>query len=260
MTIQYASDLHLEMKENCTFLFRNPLVPSSKILILAGDILYLKNSHYTLSFLDDWSSQFEQVYIVPGNHEYYCGTFYMEQSFPSLEISLRPNVHVINNKEIRKDNIRILFTTLYTRLDLIHEKTISRSLGDFRYAKYDSLMDTRLSTSEYNKCHFKSLSWLESTLEEPFDGKTIVVTHHVPYPSELLKGYPYPHDGLLNSAFHVDLRLLIEKYSIEYWISGHTHFNHDPLRINETTFLTNQLGYVSFGENFGFSGEKTLEI
>ena len=71
MKIQYCSDLHLEFKENKNFIDKNPIQPSGEILLLAGDVIpfALINKHN--DFFDFVSSNYESVYWVLGNHEYY---------------------------------------------------------------------------------------------------------------------------------------------------------------------------------------------
>ena len=66
------SDLHLEFCDNSRWMKHNELPVTGDILVLAGDIFYLKNKIAPLSNFWKWASaNYRQVLIVPGNHEYY---------------------------------------------------------------------------------------------------------------------------------------------------------------------------------------------
>ena len=72
MKIQYASDLHLEFAENWRYLREHPLEKAGDILVLAGDIGYIGDENYSLHpFWSQVADQYEQVIVVPGNHEFY---------------------------------------------------------------------------------------------------------------------------------------------------------------------------------------------
>jgi len=58
----------------------------------------------------------------------------------------------------------------------------------------------------------------------------------------------------------VELFDLIEATSPDYWIYGHTHGNTPDFEIGKTRLLTNQLGYVKYGEQLGFSVDKNFII
>ena len=82
MRIQYASDLHLEFKENRTNLKGRPLEKSGDILILAGDTIYMTDEYYDLSIFDDWSKMYDKVFMICGNHEFYKLSFPISRIFP----------------------------------------------------------------------------------------------------------------------------------------------------------------------------------
>jgi hypothetical protein len=83
--------------------------------------------------------------------------------------------------------------------------------------------------------------------------KKVVVTHHV----ATYKNYPEKYkDSIINEAFAVELFDLIESTAPDYWVYCHTHVNTTDFEIGETQLLTNQLGYVKYGEELGFSTDR----
>ena len=68
------SDLHLEFQENSRYLRYNELPVTGDVLVLAGDIFYLKDKTAPVMNFWKWASKnYRQVLIVPGNHEYISG-------------------------------------------------------------------------------------------------------------------------------------------------------------------------------------------
>jgi hypothetical protein len=58
----------------------------------------------------------------------------------------------------------------------------------------------------------------------------------------------------------VELSDMIEGSAIDYWIYGHHHRNTSPFKIGNTLLLTNQLGYVAYGEHQQFNQSTIIEI
>ena len=73
--------------------------------------------------------------------------------------------------------------------------------------------------------------------------------------------YPEKYKGdILNEAFAVELYDMIEQHQPDFWIYGHTHSNSADFNIDKTQLLTNQLGYVKYGEQIGYHNNKIIEI
>jgi predicted phosphohydrolase len=250
MKLQYVSDLHLEFPENKAFLNANPIIPAGEVLLLAGDVLpfILLDKHQ--DFFDYLSDNFQQTYWVPGNHEYYH--FDAARKSGAFCEKIRSNVSLLNNRVIQLDSVRLIFSTLWSKLSPHNWWHIEKNMNDFRIIKYDNY---RFSFDHYNYLHEVGLAFVETELNKDDGTKKVVISHHVP----TYLNYPQQYkDSLLSEAFTVELFPLIEKTQPDYWIYGHHHVNIPDFVIGKTQLLTNQLGYVRYGEQTLFQSDKSI--
>ncbi len=251
MQIQYCSDLHLEFDLNKRFLQENPLPINGEILILAGDIILLKEEYLKHPFFDFVSDNYEMVFWVPGNHEYYKSD--IKQYRNRNEIKVRKNVFWVNNCVKSYKNVCFLFSTLWSRINSKNEAIIEQRYADF---KHISIENKKLKPSDYNLLHLECLNFLDKEIKKSTQN-TIVITHHVPSDYCIAGEYK---DSCLNDAFCTDLTSVIETSEAKYWIYGHNHFNHKPLLIGKTTLITNQLGYIELNENIHFKNDAFITL
>ena len=252
--IQYASDLHLEFQQNGSFIKHQPLQPTGDVLVLAGDIGYLGDENYSAHPFWDWASDnYEQVIVIPGNHEFYKG-FDIDQLCEGWTMRIRPNVCCYYNCVIPvRDDIELVATTLWGRISIQDAFITERSVSDFYRIMAGNNI---LSFERFNEEHDKCRAFLEKSVNASKAKHIIVATHHVPsyeLTSPDFKGSP------INGAFTVELGNYIADSRIEYWIYGHSHRNIDKT-IGRTKCVSNQLGYVHHSEHGSFSPTKHLVI
>ena len=252
MTIQYCSDLHLEFPENKGFLKENPIIPTSEILILAGDIVPFKLLDKHEDFFNFCSDNFKETYWIPGNHEYYG--FDINQKSGTFHEKIKSNVHLLNNITIEGEETSLIFSTLWSKINPAHQWQIEHAMNDFHVIKDGN---KRFTSDRFNALHEQSMQFLSKALLETNYKNKVVVTHHVP----TLQYYPQQYKGsILNDAFAVELTDFIELYKPDYWIYGHHHQHTADFQIGETKLLTNQLGYVEMKEHIRFDASKKIEL
>ena len=252
MTIQYCSDLHIEFTQNKKYLTKHPLKPKGEILLLAGDIVPFKVMDEHNDFFDYLSANFKTTYWLPGNHEYY--NYDIDNKSGKVMECIRENVFLINNNVIQLDNVRLVFSTLWSEISPDNFLRVKHRMNDFSAIKKSGEFFT---PADFNTLHQQCKAFITDALSQQTNTSTIVITHHIP----TLFNYPakYKRDGF-NEVFAVELFDLIEQSNVDYWIYGHHHFNTATFKIGNTTLLTNQLGYIKFKENIGFKNDAIIEI
>lgn len=254
MTIQYASDLHLEFHENSRWLKEHPLIPVGDVLVLAGDIGYLGDEMYSRHPFWEWCSEnFKQTIVVPGNHELYKN-FDINELYEGWELEIRSNVKAVYNKVICLDEgTDMIASTLWSHIHHYDAYFTEHGVTDFRRIRNGEFT---LSWERFNDEHDKCVAFISRSINESKAAKKVVVSHHVPsfdLMADEFKG------SRINGAFTTDLNKMLELLPIDYWIYGHSHRNIDKV-IGGTKCVSNQLGYVFAGENDSFIPNKIITI
>lgn len=255
MKIQYASDLHLEFRENTELLALHPLHVTGDVLVLAGDTHVFKGKAWEKHPFFDWcADNYSHTYLIPGNHEYYGGVE-LSDRFLDYEYPVRDNVTYLNNKSVRTGDVELFFTTLWTIVPPPEIAAVQIGLTDCYRIKLDGRC---FNAGDYEFLHRQCLEWLSGALSHSDAKHKVVVSHHQP---TLRISDPRFRSSPINSAFAVDIEDFILRHQPEYWIYGHTHYNGGSgTKIGKTILLSNQLGYVRHKENETFNPSACINI
>lgn len=254
MRVQYASDLHLEFGENSRRLKEHPLIPSADILVLAGDIGYLGDDNYiSHPFWNRVSEDFNQVIVVPGNHELYK-FFDINELRNGWQLEIRHNVRVCYNSVIAlNEETDLIASTLWAHIPPSEEYLTERCVSDFKRIRNGEF---RLSAQRFNEEHEVCRNFIEKAVSESNAERIVVATHHVPSFALMAEEFK---DSSINGAFTVELAGMIAESRINCWIYGHSHRNIDKM-IGSTRCVSNQLGYVFQNEHNTFRRDAVTEI
>lgn len=257
--IRVASDLHLE-----GFAGRNPetlavdFLPKDErdaesVLVLAGDISSGPEQLY--AFLSVVAPRFLQTIFVPGNHEYYRHNYSawnltMEDRLKNID-KLLFSTHLMKCALV--GNLRFIYGTMWADggPTMADRGTVGFYLNDFRLISMNAHGDTsyrpiqrQFSVPDMVELFRLSKMQLADALALPHDGKTIVVTHHLPS-RRLVSPRFWPSNGGdgANGGFVGDCDdVLANDNAPALWIHGHTHDTFDTELWN-TRVVCNPAGY-----------------
>lgn len=263
MKLLILSDLHAEFET-----FEVPKGLDYDVAILAGDIVApgrvaARWLRHPARFGD------KPIVQVAGNHEYYESVLDQEEA-EMRQQAKEQGVYFLNCDEAVIGGVRFLGCTLWTdfrlRIDnpgfagqqvrLLSDRhrsmtESSRYLADYSAIRIDdpgtsnSRGSRRLVPMDTLQIHRRHRSWLRRALTEPFDGPTVVVTHHAPHRNSLAARYAqdWSSGGFVNE-------MLPEFFEVPaLWVHGHTHDSFD-YEVGTCRVVSNPRGYLNWHGEF----------
>jgi Icc-related predicted phosphoesterase len=270
MRVHVFSDLHLEF---------GPLtLPEAVTSGALADLVLLAGDIHVNQRAVAWAADtFKQaVCLIGGNHEAYRN---------SLSVSIAASRAVAEEASRERANplrfleqetfvlkaadgtpVRVVGATLWTDFRVFGEderfnamSLAGHSMTDFFLIRVrdDVLGETRkLDPSDVVRINELSRRFLEGALAEPFDGLTIVMTHHAPS----LRSVPTERRAdPVTAAYASNEEALIEQFQPALWVHGHLHSSSD-YRIGRTRVLCNPRGYFPNDLNSSFDPSLTIEL
>ena len=230
MRVHILSDLHLGVRD------MPPPEVAADVTILAGDIRHPAPAAMA------WAATLGRpVLYIPGNHEFYGGS--IPQVRQALDRSARKHgIQLLDQGTRVIGGVRFVGATLWTDFALFgmarKDLAMTVSAKFMRDFKVIRNADGSVFTPADSCALFaEQRAWLAAVLETPFDGPTVVITHHAPTPRSV---HPRFADSLVSAAFASDCTALMGRAVL--WIHGHTHDSFD-YTVNGTRVVCNPRGY-----------------
>jgi len=255
MKLQIFSDLHADVYAPKAI----QLLPGIDAVIVAGDICEGVDKAFTA--LRQIVPSEIPITMVLGNHEFYRRCL-PEEIALAKKLAPEFNIHLLENDAVVLNGVRFIGASLWTDYRLYGEHAAplimahaQEIMNDHRLIAWSKQPFRRFSPTEAWRLHLESRQYLETVLRMPFDGPSIVVTHHAPHPGSL---HPTYKDDLLSAAFVSDLSTLLEgPHGPDLWVHGHVHNSFD-YAVHKTRIVCNPHGYGT--ENPGFNPSLVVEV
>ncbi len=247
MKLHILNDLHIEFEDFA------PPPTDADIVVLAGDIgVGMEGLHWAQARFPD-----RPVIYVPGNHEFYHHDIDLTDK---LKTRAPDHIHVLDNDQVIIDGVRFLGSILWTDFALFGEADKFFAMQHARQWMTDFAIirniGQQFTPEDATLLHAASRDWLATMLAKPFDGKTVVVTHHAPSSRSVHSRYA---SDLLTPAFASNLDDLFDGSRVALWVHGHMHDPSD-YEVYDTRVVCNPRGYSPNALTPEFRPDWVIEI
>ena len=256
MEILLASDIHINHNKHPVNSILSE-VPRDLTIIL-GDVSTTLNTFYLEKFIT-YLLDISDVIFILGNHEHHSADFYetpviVQRIFDNLNLKCKHIAVLLHNDEIVYNDVRFIGTTLWSGTDLYNKHVVKHLKKRMRFYKSKSV---NLSAYDLFIEYCTCLKYLLNSLKNPYDGKTVVLTHHAPSMQSISPDFK--ECSHVNSVYASDLdNIMHSDIAPDYWFHGHVHNSMDYM-INNTRIVCNPYGYTKT-ENTGFDPQKVVKI
>ena len=247
--------------------------PEADVLMIAGDYYRARLAvpRARLQFPDI------PLVMVAGNHEHYGNETSVKHDIATMREDSRFDreergmaTHFLENETVELylagENVRFIGATLWTDFGIFGDWSTyisyaQRGMNDYACIQGDRREGGLLEALETREWCLESRRYIESELRKSFDGKTVVVTHHLPSLRSVAARF---RNNALTAAFASDCDDLLA-LGADLWVHGHTHDSSD-YTADKTRVVCNPRGYPSrYGsltesENKCFKPDLVVEI
>ena len=207
MRLQIFSDLHADVAQPRPI----TVAPDIDAVIVAGDVCEGAENGFTR--LRQIVPMQVPIIAVLGNHEFYRRCW-SEELAQARAAAPHYGIHLLEDDTVVLGKVRFLGASLWTDYALFGMHNLPQAmlaagdgLNDHKRIKWSKEPWRRFRPQEALLLHKRSRAFIETTLAAPFDGATVVVTHHAPHPGSVHSRYK---SDLLTAAYVSDLTAVIE--------------------------------------------------
>jgi predicted phosphodiesterase len=253
LKIHSISDLHREFSD-----YTHPAPNGTDVVILAGDI---DQGCHGIHWAKKQFPDCKIIYLM-GNHEYYgCNLVDLRAEAKSLSDN---HLTVLDQDEVIIGQVRFLGATGWTDYESTGNSPMAElecqgAIKDFQFIAADGTGRSVLPF-DFAERSRAAKQWFIDKLAEPFEGKTVVISHYAPSVLSLGKEFGITHldANYANRWENMMAYPLPNGKDIALWVHGHTHKSLD-YELYGTRIVCNPRGYDD-GQNKSFNPHLLIEI